>query len=132
MGWGAWGFSGGMAAGSWVDRLPTPMTPPQQRPLPYFKPQLLRNVPWHIHQQPMNESGYQLCACPDCVRMDASHDLPLAKRHELRPASEETAALTSVPAHNAAGSSRTVSTRPSRSATVSRRPSPHRNEHLDC
>lgn len=97
MGWGAWGFSGGMAAGSWVDRLPTAMTPPQQRPLPYFEPQLLRNVPWRIHQHLMNESGYQPCACPDCAQMGASHDLPLAKRHQLRHASEETAALTGVP-----------------------------------
>lgn len=96
MGWGAWGFSGGMAAGSWVDRLPTPMTPPQQRPLPYFEPQLLRNVPWRIHQQLMNESGYQPCACPDCAQMGASHDLPLAKRHQIRHASEEAAALTAV------------------------------------
>jgi hypothetical protein len=97
MGWGAWGFSGGMAAGSWADRLPTPMTPPQQRPLPYFEPQLLRRVPWRFHQQLMNESGYQPCACPECAQMGASHDLPLAKRHQLRHASEETAALTALP-----------------------------------
>ncbi len=97
MGWGAWGFSGGMAAGSWVDRLSTPMTPPQQRPLPYFEPQLLRHVPWRIHQQLMNESGYQPCACPECAQMGVSHDLPLAKRHQIRHASEETAALTAVP-----------------------------------
>ncbi len=96
MGWGAWGFSGGMAAGSWVDRLPTPMTPPQQRPLPYFEPQLLRHVPWRMHQQLLSETGYQPCACPEC-EMGVSHDLPLAKRHQLRHASEETAALTAVP-----------------------------------
>jgi len=97
MGWGAWGFSGGMAAGSWVDRLPTPMTPPQQRPLPYFEPQLLRHVPWRMHQQLLSETGYQPCACPECAQMGVSHDLPLAKRHQLRHASEETAALTAVP-----------------------------------
>ena len=97
MGWGAWGFSGGMAAGSWVDRVPTPMTPPQQRPLPYYEPQLLRNLPWRIHQQLVNESGYQPCVCTDCAQMSVSHDLPLAKRHQLRHAAEETAALTAVP-----------------------------------
>lgn len=89
MGWGAWGFSAGMAAGSWVDRLPTPMTPPQQRPLPYFEPQLLRNVPWRIHQQVVNESGYEPCPCAECLKMGTSHDLPLAKRHQLRHAFEE-------------------------------------------
>jgi hypothetical protein len=97
MGWGAWGFSGGMAAGSWVDRLPTPMTAPQERTLPYFEPQLLRTVAWRFHQQLMNESGYQPCTCPDCAQMGASHDLPLAKRHQIRHASEEAAALTAVP-----------------------------------
>lgn len=97
MGWGAWGFGGGMAAGSWVDRLPTPMTPPQQRPLPYFEPQLLRAVPWRIHQQLTNESGYRPCACPECAHMGVSHDLPLAKRHQLRHACAETAALSMVP-----------------------------------
>lgn len=96
MGWGAWGFSGGMAAGSWVDRVPTPMTPPQQRPLPYFEAQLLRNVPWRLHQQVMNESGYQPCTCSYCTQMGAAHDLPLAKRHQLRHASDETATLTAV------------------------------------
>jgi hypothetical protein len=98
MGWGAWGFSGGMAAGSWVDRLPTPMTPPQQRPLPYFEAQLLRSVPWRVHEQLVNESAYQPCPCPQCAQMGSSHDLALAKRHQLRQASQETAALTAVPA----------------------------------
>ena len=45
----------------------------------------------------MNESRYQPCACPDCAQMGASHDLPLAKRHQIRDASEEAAALTAVP-----------------------------------
>lgn len=97
MGWGAWGFSAGMAAGSWVDRLPTPMTRPQRPPLPYFEAQLLRSVPWRIHQQLVNETGYQSCTCPDCVGMGNAHDLPLAKRHQLRHASQETAPLTAVP-----------------------------------
>lgn len=97
VGWGAWGFSGGMAAGSWVDRLPTPMTPPQQRPLPYFEPQLLRSVPWRVHQQLVNESGNLPCTCPECVQMGGSHNLPLAKRHQLRQASQETAPLMAVP-----------------------------------
>jgi hypothetical protein len=97
MGWGAWGFSGGMAAGSWVDRLPGPMTRPQQPSLPYFEPQLLRTLPWRSHEQLVNELGYQPCSCPDCVQMGNSHDLTLAKRHQIRHASQETAALTAVP-----------------------------------
>jgi len=97
MGWGAWGFSGGMAAGSWVDRLPTPMTQPQRPPLPYFEPQLVRHVQWRIHQQLVNEFQYQPCACPECAQMGTVHDLPLAKRHQLRHAAEESAALTAVP-----------------------------------
>lgn len=97
MGWGAWGFSAGMASGSWVDRLPSPMTPPQQRPLPYFEPQLLRAVPWRIHQQLVNESGYQPCTCPDCAQMGTSHDLALAKRHQIRHAADETARLLAAP-----------------------------------
>ena len=95
MGWGAWGFSGGMAAGSWVDRVPSPMTPPQQRPLPYFEPQLLRSVPWRVHQQLTNEADYQPCTCPDCAQMGTSHDLMLAKRHQIRHVADETAAARS-------------------------------------
>lgn len=97
MGWGAWGFSGGMAAGSWLDRVPGPMTRPQQPSLPYFEPQLLRAVPWRIHEQLVSEAGYQPCSCPDCVQMGGSHDLALAKRHQIRHASQEAAALTAVP-----------------------------------
>ncbi|WP_142281632.1 hypothetical protein [Mycobacterium kyorinense] len=97
MGWGAWGFSGGMAASSWFDRLPTPITRPQQPPLPYFEPQLLRHVPWRLHQQLASQPGYQACTCLDCGQMGDSHDLPLAKRHQIRHASQETAALTAVP-----------------------------------
>lgn len=96
MGLGAWGFSGGMAAGSWVDRIPGPMTRPQQPSLPYFEPQLLRTVPWRSHEQLVNEPGYEPCGCPDCVQMGSSHDLMLAKRHQIRHASQETATLTAV------------------------------------
>lgn len=97
LGWGAWAFSGGMAAGSWVDRVPTPMTAPQQRPLPYFEPQLLRTVPWRIHQQLVTETDYQPCTCVDCAAMSSSHDLTLAKQHQIRHASAEAAALNAVP-----------------------------------
>ncbi|WP_304113641.1 hypothetical protein [Mycolicibacterium bacteremicum] len=97
MGWGAWGFSAGMAAGSWVDRIPGPMTRPPQPSLPYFEPQLLRAVPWRIHEQLVSESGYEPCSCVECVQMGGSYDLALAKRHQIRHASEETAALTAVP-----------------------------------
>ena len=96
LGWGAWGFTAGMAAGSWVDRLPTPMTRPHRPPLPYFEAQLLRSLPWRVHQQLVNESGYQPCPCPECAQMGTSHDLALAKRHQLRHA-EETGMLMAVP-----------------------------------
>lgn len=97
MGWGAWGFSGGMAASSWFDRIPGPMTARQEPSAPYFEPQLLRLVQWRIHEQLVNEAGYQPCNCADCVQMGGSHDLMLAKRHQIRHASQETAALTAVP-----------------------------------
>lgn len=96
MGWGAWGFSGGMAAGSWVDKLPGPMNKPQEPRLPYFESQLLRDVPWRYHQQLVGEPGYESCTCPDCVQMGDSYDLALAKRHQIRHASQETAPLTAV------------------------------------
>jgi hypothetical protein len=98
MGWGAWGYTAGMAAGSWVDKLPGPMTRPQQPPLPYFEPQLLRSLPWRVHQRLTGESSYQPCPCPDCVQMGTTHDLMAAKRHQLRHAAQETATLTAVPA----------------------------------
>ncbi|EID10522.1 hypothetical protein [Mycolicibacterium phlei] len=97
MGWGAWGFSGGMAGLSWFDRIPGPMTSRQEPSLPYFEPQLLRLVQWRIHEQLVNEAGYQPCSCADCVQMGSSYDLTLAKRHQIRHASQETAALTAVP-----------------------------------
>lgn len=100
MGWGAWGFGGGMAAGSWLDRIPGPITRPDQPPLPHFEPQLLRAVPWRSHQQLMSEPEYQPCSCPECVQMGNSHDLVLTKRHQIRHASQETAALTAVPVGN--------------------------------
>lgn len=98
MAWGAWGFSGGMAAGTWVDRVRTPMTRPESPTLPYFEPQLMRSVPWRVHEQLVNEPAYQPCTCADCTLMGTSHDLALAKRHQLRHAHNEGAALAAMPA----------------------------------
>jgi hypothetical protein len=98
MAWGAWGFSGGMAGGSWVDRVPGPMNKPQVPSQPYFESQLLRSLRWQIHQQLAQQPGYQPCACIDCVQMGANHDLALAKRHQLRQANIEGQALVALPA----------------------------------
>jgi hypothetical protein len=89
MAWGAWGFSGGMAAGTWVDRTPGPMNRPQLPSQPYFESQLLRSVRWPIHEQLAAAPGYQPCACPDCGHMGATHNLELAKRHQIRLANKE-------------------------------------------
>jgi len=98
MAWGAWGFSAGMAAGTWVDRVRTPMTRPENPTLPYFEPQLMRSVPWRVHEQLVTEPEYQPCTCPDCARMGQNHELTLAKRHQLRHANNEGAALAGMPA----------------------------------
>lgn len=97
MGWGAWGFSGGMSATSWVDKVPSPMRRPELPSLPYFEHQLLRSVPWRVHEQLTSEPGYQSCGCTDCVQMGTNHDLALAKRHQLRHAHEAGTALSGLP-----------------------------------
>jgi hypothetical protein len=97
MGWGAWGFSGGMAASTWVDRKPGPMTRPQRPAEPYFERQLLRAVPWRVHEQLVNEPSYRQCTCAECVGMGTTHDSALAKRHQMRHANAEGAALTALP-----------------------------------
>ena len=94
MAWGAWGFSGGMAASTWVDRVPGPMTRPERPAEPYFESQLLRTVPWRVHAQLVNEPSYQPCTCSDCTQMAGTHDASLAKRHQIRDAHQEAAALT--------------------------------------
>jgi hypothetical protein len=96
MAWGAWGFSGGMAAGTWVDRVPGPMTRPERPSEPYFEHQLLRTVPWRVHEQLRNELSYVPCTCPDCQQMGTTHDSSLAKRHQLRHAHLESGALTTL------------------------------------
>jgi hypothetical protein len=98
MAWGAWGFSGGMAAGTWVDRVRTPMTRPELPTLPYFEPQLLRSLPWRVHEQLVKEANYMPCTCLDCIQMGTNHDLTLAKRHQLRHAHNEGSALVAMPA----------------------------------
>jgi hypothetical protein len=94
MAWGAWGFSGGMAATSWVDKVPGPMSQPDEPALPYFERQLLRSLRWRYHEQVAGQPGYQPCPCSDCVQMGSAHDLTLAKRHQLRLAHEGGATLT--------------------------------------
>jgi hypothetical protein len=93
MGWGGWGFSAGMAGTSWVDRIPTPMTKPEIPSLPYFERQLMRAVPWRVHEQLVHEAGYQQCGCADCKAMGGEHDLLAAKRHQLRYANASAASM---------------------------------------
>lgn len=97
MGWGAWGFSGGMAAGTWVDREPGPMNQPDQPANPFFEHQLMRTVRWNVHQQLVAEPSYLGCGCPDCVAMSGQHDLLMAKRHQMRHAHEAGFAVVALP-----------------------------------
>lgn len=98
MAWGAWGFAGGMAASTWVDRKPGPMNRPERPSEPYYEHQLLRTVPWRVHEQFVNEPAYQACTCAGCTQMGTTHDASLAKRHQIRHANDEAFALTSLPA----------------------------------
>ncbi len=93
MAWGAWGFSGGMAAGTWHDREPGPMTRPDEPSEPYFEPQLLRGVRWRVRQELAGEAGYQPCDCADCAAMGDTFDLWHAKRHQMRHAHAEASRL---------------------------------------
>lgn len=96
MGWGAWGFSGGMAAGTWADRVPGPMTRPQRPSEPFFELQLMRSLRWSVHQQLAADPSYQPCGCSDCITMGGVHDLRRAKRHQIRLANTLGFDLTSV------------------------------------
>lgn len=98
MGWGAWGFSAGMAASTWVDREPGPITPPDEPANPYFEPQLIRTVRWRVHQQQLSpDPSYQQCTCDDCTQMGGTHNASRAKRHQLRHAHAAAAAITALP-----------------------------------
>jgi hypothetical protein len=103
MAWGAWGFSGGMAAGTWGDREPGPVTRPDEPSEPYFEPQLLRGVRWRVHEELVREAGYQPCDCAECAGMGGRFDLRRAKRHQLRHAHEEGSRLTPADARVRAG-----------------------------
>jgi hypothetical protein len=96
MAWGAFGFSAGMAAGTWADREPGPMTRPDEPARPYFEPQILRTVRWHVHEELASDSNYQYCTCPDCHAMGGTYHAALAKRHQLRLAHEAAARLAPV------------------------------------
>jgi hypothetical protein len=92
MAWGAWGFSGGIAKGSWYDRMPTPMTNvPKYESI--FEAQLYRYVRWPVHQALAQEPGYQPCWCDSCSAMAGSYDGHEAARHQIRLAHEEGATL---------------------------------------
>ena len=95
MAWGAWGFSGGMAAGTWGDREPGPMTRPDEPSLPYFEPQLLRTVRWRVHEELAGAADHRPCDCDDCAAMGGTFDLRRAKRHQMRHAHGEAARLAS-------------------------------------
>ena len=83
--WGATGFSGGLAKGSWFDRLPTPMRNPGRRDS-IFEPQLLRHVQWPLHEQLVGANGYEECGCDSCVAMAGVYDAEEARVHQIRVA----------------------------------------------
>jgi hypothetical protein len=91
--WGAWSFSGGMAANTWGDREPGPMTRPDEPSNPYFEPQLLRTVRWRVHLDLVTDPNYQPCPCPECTSLGTTYDGDLAKRHQIWWANEEAARL---------------------------------------
>lgn len=93
MSWGAWGFTAGMAAGTWADREPSPVTRPDEPAQLYFEPQLLRPVRWRVHRELVGDPNYQPCPCPDCQQMGDTYDPHLAKRHQMRLAHQEAARL---------------------------------------
>lgn len=91
--WGAWGFSGGLAASTWGDREPAPMQRPDEPSNPYFEPQLLRTVRWRVHLDLAADPSYQRCPCPECGSLGSNYDADLATRHQLWWANEEAARL---------------------------------------
>jgi hypothetical protein len=98
MGWGAWGFSAGLAGATWADQLEiTGFNSPLEPPLPYFEPQLLKTVPWRAHLQLLDQPGYSLCDCPECVGLLGSHRLLEAQRHQIRHGNIEATKLTALP-----------------------------------
>ena len=83
--WGATGYSGGLSKGSWFDRMPTPMRNVGRRDS-IFEPQLLRHVPWAVHEQLADEAGYEDCVCHSCTAMAGNFDAEEAKLHQIRVA----------------------------------------------
>jgi len=83
--WGATGHSGGLSKSSWFDRMPTPMRNPGRRES-IFEPQLLRHVPWALHEQLVDDAGYEDCLCDSCATMAGDHDAYEAKVHQIRVA----------------------------------------------
>jgi hypothetical protein len=83
--WGATGHSGGLSKGSWFDRMPTPMRNPGRRDS-IFERQLLRHVPWTLHEVLVDEDSYDECRCRSCVVMDGDFDADEAAVHQIRVA----------------------------------------------
>ncbi|MFA4929724.1 MAG: hypothetical protein WC558_14495, partial [Patulibacter sp.] len=95
MGWGAWGFSAGLGVGTWCDQLDRAGgNSPDEPTRWYFEPQLLRAVPWRVHEDLAKRANYIPCTCVDCAGVASRgwEDLK-AKRHQLRHANAEAASL---------------------------------------
>jgi hypothetical protein len=92
--WGAWGFSAGMSAGSWLSnravirrRAGTPSPPRQER---YLEHQLLHSVLWGDHGRLAQQSDYQQCACSFCTRLAQGFAEVAASQHDLYALAELT------------------------------------------
>lgn len=83
--WGALGHSGGLSKGSWFDRIPTPMRNPGRRDS-IFEPQLLRHTTWILHEQLIDEDGYEECTCDSCANMAGDFNANEARVHQIRVA----------------------------------------------
>jgi hypothetical protein len=130
MGWGAWGFSGGMPGGSWGDRKPSVMNAPDLPSEYYFEPQLLRPVRWRHHEELRQVSGYQPCSCDDCQTMASQgYDAVPAARHQVRWANQEGESLVAV---GAAVRQRRVASRLDQAITFRDSLSPELQEHVEA
>lgn len=85
--WGAWGFSAGMSAGSWLDsraifrrRAGAPAPPRLER---YVEPQLLHSVLWDDHSRFAQEQAHVPCACPFCRQLGTGWNNNTSGQHGL-------------------------------------------------
>ncbi len=90
IGWGAWGFTAGLAQSTWLrstEQIRRSKGQPATRVEWYFEPRLLHRVRRATHQRLAGRSDYQPCSCAFCQRLvpggAGTWDLDLAAQHAL-------------------------------------------------